>query len=336
MHFFAEYGIFLAKLLTIVISILVVFGGILTIIMRMRGGEDHYPQLTVKNLNKKYAEMKDILNAEILEKKAFKRYLKDKKAEEKAIEKAEEPKKHIFVIHFQGDLKASAVEHFREEVTAILGIATPKDEVFVTVESGGGMIQTYGLAASQLARIRARNIPLTVSVDKIAASGGYLMACVADRILAAPFAILGSIGVLAQLPNFHRFLKQHHIDFEQISAGKYKRTLSLFGENTTKGRQKFQEELEAAHGLFKEFITTYRPHVDIETVSTGEYWLGTHAIAMGLVDELSTSDDYLLSADAKMCKIYTISYCGKQTLLDKLSTMMRTAVGGVYSMIMPT
>jgi serine protease SohB len=336
MHFFAEYGIFLAKLFTIVISILVVFGGILAIFGRMRGGDDHQPQLMIKNLNKKYAEMKEILNVEVLEKKAFKKYLKEKKAEEKAAAKAEEPTKRIFVLHFQGDLKASAVEHFREEVTAVLGVATPKDEVFVTVESAGGMIQTYGLAASQLARIRTRNIPLTVSVDKIAASGGYLMACVANRILAAPFAIVGSIGVVAQLPNFHRFLKQHHIDFEQISAGKYKRTLSLFGENTTKGRQKFQEELEAAHGLFKEFIETYRPHVDIEAVSTGEYWLGTHAVRMGLVDELLTSDDYLLSEDAKLCKIYTISYCGKQTLLDKLSTMMRTAVGGVYNMLVPT
>jgi serine protease SohB len=326
MEFLLQYGIFLAKFLTIIVGILILITGILSIAMRSRG-QTGTPQLTVRNLNEKYTEMTEAINSEILEKKALKQYLKTKKHEAKAAAKADKPSKRIFVLNFQGDLKASAVEHFREEITAVLGVATPSDEVFVTVESGGGMIQTYGLAASQLARIRARNIPLTISVDKIAASGGYLMACVANRILAAPFSILGSVGVIAQLPNFHRFLKQHRIDFEQVSAGEFKRTLSLFGENTTKGRKKFQEELDEAHALFKNFIQTYRPTVDIAKVATGEYWLGTHALAMGLVDELVTSDDYLLSANANSYKLYAISYQCRQSFKDKLSAMMQTAIG---------
>lgn len=321
MQFWTEYSIFLAKSITLVFSLLLLFAGILTISLRAKGQKRG--ELTVKNLNEKYEEITDGLNAQILEKKAFKKYVKDKKCEKKAEKNPEKPAKKIFVLNFKGDLKATAVEHFREEITAVLSIATPKDEVFVTVESGGGMIQAYGLAASQLARIRERKIPLTVSVDTIAASGGYLMACVANHIIAAPFAILGSIGVVAQIPNFHRFLKQHNIDFEQITAGEFKRTLSLFGENTDKGRKKFQEEINEMHALFKEFIQTYRPQVDIGKLATGEYWLGTRAMEIGLIDELSTSDDYLLSKFAKSCKINEITYTCKQTLKEKLSGMVK-------------
>ena len=180
----------------------------------------------------------------------------------------------VFVLNFDGDWKASAVNLFREEITAILCVAKPQDEVVVRLESSGGVVHGYGLAASELQRIKDHHIPLTIAVDKVAASGGYMMACVADKILAAPFAIIGSIGVLAQLPNFHRFLKKHDVDFEQITAGQYKRTLSLFGENTSDGRKKFQTEINEAHQLFKQFITEHRPQIDIDKLATGEYWFG--------------------------------------------------------------
>ncbi len=324
MQFWAQYGLFLAKIITIIIALLILLAGGITISSRARSQKREY--LEVKKLNDKYNEIAEVLKSELLEKKEFKKYLKEKKQAEKAAKKTVEANKRIFVLNFEGDLKATAVDNLREEVTAILTVATPKDEVFVKVSSGGGMIESYGLAASQLARIRARHIPLTVSVDKIAASGGYLMACVANRILAAPFAIIGSIGVLAQLPNFHRFLKKHNIDFEQVTSGEFKRTLSVFGENTDKGRKKFQQELEEAHQLFKSFIRQYRPTVDIEKVATGEYWLGTHAREIGLVDDLVTSDDYLLGASNDQYSIYEISYCYKRSLKDKLNSMIKVVM----------
>jgi len=324
MQFWAQYGLFLAKIITTIIALLILLAGGITISNRARSQKREY--LEVKKLNDKYNEIAEVLKSELLEKKEFKKYLKEKKQAEKAAKKTVEANKRIFVLNFEGDLKATAVDNLREEVTAILTVATPKDEVFVKVSSGGGMIQSYGLAASQLARIRARHIPLTVSVDKIAASGGYLMACVANRILAAPFAIIGSIGVLAQLPNFHRFLKKHNIDFEQVTSGEFKRTLSVFGENTDKGRKKFQQELEEAHQLFKSFIRQYRPTVDIEKVATGEYWLGTHAREIGLVDDLVTSDDYLLGASNDQYSIYEISYCYKRSLKDKLNSMIKVVM----------
>ena len=204
----------------------------------------------------------------------------------------------------------------QDEVTALLSVASTDDEIVVAVTSPGGVVHGYGLAASQLQRIRDRNIPLTVAVDKIAASGGYMMACVANRIIAAPFAIVGSIGVVAQMPNFHRFLKKHDVDFEEITAGQYKRTLTMFGENTDADRQKFREELEDAHELFKDFVVAHRPQVDLATIATGEYWYGKRALANHLVDELCTVDDYLFrqSEDAD---IFAIRYERKKSMVEK-------------------
>ena len=201
------------------------------------------------------------------------------------------------------------------------------DEVVVRLESGGGVVHGYGLAASQLQRIREQKIPLTVAVDKVAASGGYLMACVADQIIAAPFAIIGSIGVLAQLPNLHRLLKKHEIDFEQIYAGEYKRTLTLFGENTDKAREKMREELEETHGLFKDYVKVQRPDLDIEKVATGEHWLATRALELGLVDRLQTSDDYLMAA-RRDAQLILLSYTERKKLLDRLASLM--SLGGLH------
>ena len=198
----------------------------------------------------------------------------------------------------------------------------------IKIESAGGIINNYGLAASQLLRIRDRNISLTAIVDKIAASGGYLMACVADKIYTAPFAIIGSIGVVAQIPNFHKWLKTHNIDFEQITAGQYKRTLSLFGENTDKGRQKAQEDVNVAHKLFKDFVNKNRPSLDIDKVATGEHWHGSQALELGLVDKLITSDDYLLTS-SEDANIFEINYIIPKKKLTKLTSAVKTVIDDV-------
>jgi serine protease SohB len=217
------------------------------------------------------------------------------------------------------------VTSLREEVTAVLTVATPDDEVFVRLESGGGMVHAYGLAASQLNRIRERNIPLTVAVDKVAASGGYMMACVANRVIAAPFSIIGSIGVVAQIPNFHRLLKKHDVDFEQFTAGEFKRTVTMFGENTDEGRAKFRKEVEDIHLLFKDFIQKHRPNVDIVKVSTGEYWPAIRALEHDLIDELKTSDDYLLDKN-ETADIFQIRYSTRKNFLEKLGFQMQQLV----------
>ncbi|MBU0744042.1 MAG: protease SohB [Gammaproteobacteria bacterium] len=330
--FFSTYGLFLAQSLTIVIAILAAFGGVVAIASKNRFKPKE--KIEVTRLNQKYQEIKEMLNHETLEKEELKK-LKKKEKQKKSLQKKQnknqdETKLRTFVLEFEGDIRASAVENLREEITAILTVATPKDEVLVKIESSGGTIHGYGLAASQLRRIRDRNIPLIASVDKVAASGGYMMACVADTIIAAPFAIIGSVGVIAQLPNFHRLLKKHEIDFEQIMAGQYKRNLSLFGENTKEGRNKLQQEVEEAHGLFKDFIVINRPIVDVNTIATGETWYGTRAKDMLLIDDIMTSDDYLLKASEK-ANLFKIEYSIKKSLSERFAVSIQKNISKALS-----
>lgn len=330
-NFFATYGLFLAKVLTIAIASLVTFGGLLAIAGKNKLKSKE--KLTIIKINQKYQDIKDLMNEETLDKSELKQIKKQEKQAEilhkKQIKSCPETKSRIFVLKFDGDIKASAVENLREEVTAILTVATPKDEVLIQIESQGGVVHGYGLAASQLKRIRDRKIFLTAAVDKVAASGGYMMACVANRILAAPFAIIGSIGVIAQAPNFNRLLKKHNIDFEQVMAGQYKRTLSLFGENTAEGRNKMQQEVNETHSLFKAFISTNRPAVAIDTLATGETWFGTRAKEINLVDDIMTSDDYLLAAN-ESTNIFKIEYSTKKSVAEKLGISIQKNLAKIF------
>jgi serine protease SohB len=333
-----QLALFSAKALILVILILVLLTGIIALLSR--GREKTTGRISVKNLNETYDEVQDMLLSEILSKDKFKKHLKDQKAELKKQAKEKVDKKNVFIVTFDGDIKASAVSSLREEITAILSVATPQDEVVVRVESGGGMVHSYGLAAAQLARVREKHIPLTVTVDKVAASGGYLMACVANKILAAPFAIIGSIGVIIQLPNFNRLLREKNIDFEQLTAGDFKRTLTVFGKNTEEGREKMQEEINDVHELFKRAIKSNRQQVDIDQVATGEHWLGTQALTLKLVDEVMTSDDYLM-AKMNNANLFELTYHVKKSLASRLTaaahlfkrTLLQTFTGLVSKSI---
>jgi serine protease SohB len=301
LEFLFDYGLYLAKAITIVAAILFVIAGILA--LRHRRQQDHDGHIEVKNLGARLEGFEEDLRCALLDEHELKSWHKAQRKKEKAEAKARRrqgadhaTKPRCFVLDFNGDIRASAVENLREEVSAILLLAQPEDRVLLRLESSGGMVHSYGLAASQLLRLRNAGLQLTVAVDEVAASGGYMMACVAQRIVAAPFAIIGSIGVMAQLPNFHRLLKKHDIDVELHTAGEFKRTLTLFGENTEKGRRKFLEELEDTHQLFKQFVAANRPEVDIDGSATGEIWYGTQALQKRLVDEIKTSDELLLDA----------------------------------------
>jgi serine protease SohB len=319
-EFFADYGLFLLKTLTIVIAIIAVMAAGAAA-QRKAGHEG----LEVENLNKKYRGMADALRKAISSKDERKQAAKERKKEDKAQAKESASRPRSFVIDFKGDLKASAASSLREEVSAILDVATGDDEVIVRLENHGGIVHEHGLAASQLARIRDREIPLLVCVDKVAASGGYLMACVGTKVYAAPFAILGSIGVLAQIPNFNRMLDSHGVDFEQVTAGKYKRTVTMFGKNTDEDRAKLKEELEDVHTLFKDAVAKYRPELDLEKIATGEHWYGTRALELGLADELLTSDE-VLAAKAHDRDLYLVSYKIKQPLQKRLMANVETAL----------
>lgn len=320
---------FLAKAVTIVVAIVAVIIVVLASTVKHKSDKG---ELRITNLSEELEELKHGLKEELLSKKQFKAYEKQLKADEKAKDKAadEACTGKVFVIDFKGSIDAAEVASLREEISAIIAIAEKGDEVVVNVESGGGMVHGYGLASSQLDRLRQADIPLTVCVDKVAASGGYMMACVANKIYAAPFAIVGSIGVVAQLPNFNRLLKKHEIDYEQHTAGNFKRTLTVFGENSDEGRQKFQEELEETHVLFKAFVGKYRPELDLLKVATGEHWYGQQAIELGLVDAISTSDDVIMSLATERT-VYKIRYQVRKKLADKIAHGASLSVNAIFN-----
>jgi serine protease SohB len=326
LEFLAEYGMFLAKAATFAFVILFIVG---SIAQMRKSTSDGDGELQIDNLNDKRDSRRDQLAAELLDKKALKKERKEKKESKKsskAAQKGGEGKKgRVFVLEFKGDIYAKSVAHMREEISALLSMATTQDEVVVRLESSGGVVHGYGLAASQLDRIRSRGIKLTVAVDKVAASGGYMMACVADQIIAAPFAILGSIGVVGQVPNFSRLLDKHEIDYEMHTAGEYKRTLTMFAKNTERGREKFVEDLEQTHELFKAFVNDHRPQLDIDKVATGEIWFGRQAKDMQMVDELMTSDEYLANL-MEAHQVLEIKFTPKKKLQEKLASSISMTV----------
>ena len=323
-EFFFQYGLFLAKAVTFVVAA----GAATLVVVAFSRKGTATGSLTVEKLNDRYRDLSGALRRAVLPKAAWKKELKKEekadKAREKATAKSTERRRCIYVLDFKGDIRATAVSSLREEINAVVAVATPRDEVVLRLENFGGAVHEHGLAASQLARIRSRGIPLTAIVDKGAASGGYMMACVANRIIAAPFAVLGSIGVLAQIPNFNRALTERGIDFELITAGKYKRTVTMFGRNTDEDRAKLKEEIEEVHVLFKNMVSQNRPQLDIEAIATGEHWYGTRALELKLVDELGSSDDYLLAATEK-ADVFHVSYKARHSLQEKLMAAVRAA-----------
>ncbi|MGO1692358.1 MAG: protease SohB [Marinobacter sp.] len=337
MEFLTEYGLFLAKVITFVVAAVVVVSIIVSATQKDRDDHEDDGELQILKLNDKYRKLREAIQARLMTDHERKAWSKARKKEDKAEKKAEKAKKdeadavkdapgRIYVLDFDGDIKASDTDPLRRAISAVLSVAEPgKDEVVIRLESGGGLVHSYGLAAAQLDRIRSKGIHLTACVDKVAASGGYMMACVADRIVASPFAVLGSIGVVAQLPNFHRLLKKNNVDFEILTAGEHKRTMTVFGENTDKGRQKFLEDLEDTHGLFKDYVSERRPELDIAAVATGDIWFGKRALEVKLIDEIKTSDEYLIEA-CDRADVVSVAFQRKRTLPEKLGLATSSAL----------
>ena len=315
-----EYGLFLAQAVTIVIA----FGAIAVIVMvAARKGHSTDDTIEVTRLNDRFDELSLPLKMAALPGKAFKAAMKADKKERKAADKkaAKQPddaaRPRIYVLDFKGDMRASGASGLREEISAILGFASAGEQVLLRLENSGGTVHDHGLAASQLARLKNHGLKLTIAVDKVAASGGYMMACIADHILAAPFAVLGSIGVLAQVPNVNRLLEEHGVDVEMFKGGEFKRTVTMLGKNTDADRKKFQAEIDEIHHLFKQFVTEHRPGLDLDRVATGEHWFGRDAMALKLCDAIGTSDDWLMS-ERKDADLLHVHYRRHESLSKRI------------------
>ncbi|VFP83053.1 protease SohB [Candidatus Erwinia haradaeae] len=340
MDLLSFYGLFLAKTITVMVA--------LTILMLMipnikKRHHSRTGRLTLMRLDKYYYEIQNKIRLEKMnhfQQKLWKKEHKKKEQQEakyakkqnKLVNSMDKEKPTLYVINFKGSMDAREVSSLRKEVSAILSTAEIGDEVLLRLESPGGVVHGYGLAASQLQRFRNHSIPLTITVDKIATSGGYMMACVADCIIAAPFALIGSIGVVGQIPNFNRLLKHNKIDLELYTAGEYKRTLTLFGENTEEGREKFRDNLNQTHLLFKQFVHQMRPKLCIDEVSNGEYWYGTQALEKGLIDMISTSDDWIINKISTH-QIIEIRYVYNKSLLDRLNHKVSYGISKLFERV---
>ncbi|MFM8454885.1 MAG: protease SohB [Gammaproteobacteria bacterium] len=342
-EFLFEYGLFTAKTITFFV-IVILSVAILAILSFSKGNKDK-ESIEIEKINEKFDALQEALEQGVLSKEELKALEKERKKKAKAEKKGEKnpqeaesgddnkKRKVLFVTRFFGDVEASAVSTLRESITAILSIATPEDEVVVILESSGGYVHNYGLAASQLKRIRDRQVKLTVIVDLVAASGGYLMACVANQILAAPFAVIGSIGVFAQIPNFNRLLDKHDVDIEQHTAGEYKANITMLGKVTDKARKKFKEELEDTHQLFKEFVLEHRPELDINRLATGEHWYGKQALQLKLIDAIQTSDDYLMQHKDDT-DIFEVSYVIEESIKERLMHWLESSISKTFAKLL--
>lgn len=312
----SDYFLFLLKTITFLIALIVLISVIFQA-SRHSGDQSSQGKLIITKLNKALEAIKNRMRHEVLTKKEFKKVSKELKAEHKREDKNGNDKKNAYSIRFKGDIQASQVSALRQEVTAILASAQQGEEVVISIESPGGAVSAYGLAASQLLRLKEKGLVLTACVDQVAASGGYMMACVADKIVAAPFSIVGSIGVLSQVPNIHRFLKKHDVDVDVLTAGKHKAPITLLGENTEEGKKKHVEDLNAIHQRFKALVKQHRSEIEIEKVSEGDFWLAEDAISLGLVDEIMTSDAYLMNL-CETANVYRVQWQPHKSIEERI------------------
>ena len=323
----AEVGMFVVQ--TTIVMALIGIGLMLMVRTKQDKGSDL--KLTIESLNDQRRRRGRRMRLAATLPGARKKLLKAFRSEDKKRQKVSKghhdtpQQPRVWVLDFHGDLRASQTEHFAQEVSAIIDVATENDEVVVRLESAGGLVHAYGLAAAQLDRLRMAGLTTTVCIDKVAASGGYLMACTAQHIRAAPFAVIGSIGVVAQVPNIHRLLKRHDIDVELLTAGKYKRTLTVLGENTEEGKAKFLEDLENTHHLFKSYVAERRPAMDMETIATGEIWYGSEALPQRLIDSVGTSEAYLVERMVE-ARVFTVKLEPPKTVSRKLGLAVSAGI----------
>ncbi|WP_346798284.1 protease SohB [Halomonas sp. Bachu 37] len=334
----SEWAIQMGTFTLQIIIVLVVIGVGIALVAKMRQDSDEQLNLHIEVLNdqRRYRRRRLAMAtaAPNSRKKLLKKFRRDDKARLKGKEGGsknlpEVRPEHVWVLDYHGDIKASGTDHLAQEISALLEVAEHDDEVVVRLESGGGLVHAYGLASAELDRLRNAGLKTVVCVDKVAASGGYMMACTASQVRAAPFAVIGSIGVVAQVPNVHRLLKRHDVDVELLTAGKYKRTLTMLGENTDEGREKFVEDLENTHRLFKDYVAQRRPSMDIDALATGEIWYGSEALQNGLVDAVDTSEAYLVER-MKEAQVLLVRLDGPKPLSKKLGLAIS---GGVESAI---
>lgn len=202
------------------------------------------------------------------------------------------------VLRFEGDTMATGRQDFARMVDEVLHNKERIQRVIVVVNSPGGGVSVYGQMFAGMERMRNAGVDVTACVDTYAASGGYLMSVPAQRIIAAPFAMVGSIGVVSEFMNFNKLLRRLGVEPMTITAGELKRTVTPLSEVTEENKAAYKAQLEAIHRQFIAVVKKYR-EVDADRVCTGNHWTAAESVELklNLVDGLATSQEYLFEAN---------------------------------------
>ncbi len=218
------------------------------------------------------------------------------------------PPPRLAVLRFQGlrDLNASGDQRLSEAIDEVLVNRDHFEEAVVIIDSPGGTTHGYGHAYALLERLSASGLKVTACIDRIGASGGYLMALPADRILAGPFAIVGSVGVVAGIPNVKRLLEEKGVSYRLFVAGDKKRVVHFADDDGPEVREYMDEKLAGIHTQFLQAVEKHRgDRVKLDEVRSGDHWSAEESVekGLGLVDELQTSAEYLLERNREVALV---------------------------------
>lgn len=241
-----------------------------------------------KNLSNEYSSIEDSYDSVLINKPIV-----DKSINLNDV--VQEGAHNVFVIDYVGSMMASEVVYLTAKIDAIILKSNKDDEVVINITSPGGAVSGYGLVASQIKRLKTAGLKITATVDTVAASGGYMAAVVSDEIIAAPFAMVGSIGVVANVMIYEELLKNIGIQTNVYTSGDSKRTVVPSRVPNAEEEAKLEAQLEEIHSRFKDHVLSFRPDIDEDKVFTGQAFLAADAINFGLVDKIGTSDELLLN-----------------------------------------
>ena len=161
--------------------------------------------------------------------------------------------------------------------------------VALVINSPGGSPVQSSLIGSRIRRLAAEHdVPVYAFVEDVAASGGYWLACAADKIYLDESSIVGSIGVISASFGAHEFLNRQGFERRVYTAGKSKSMLDPFRPENPEDVERLKGSLEQIHEVFKTHVTSRRGGrlASDQDLFTGEIWLGQKAIDVGLADHI--------------------------------------------------
>jgi protease-4 len=196
-------------------------------------------------------------------------------------------RKAIAVIDVKGDILSS--EKVVKEIEKYDEDSSVRAIVLRVNSPGGGIAQSQEIYKA----VKEADKEIIASLGSVAASGGYYISCGADRIIANPGTITGSIGVITTFPKYHQLLKKIGVEWEVIKSGEHKDIGSPYRDMTVEEKRLFQDVIDDLFDQFVEVVSVERdiPKEEVLKLADGRIFSGNQAHELGLVDEIGTFSD---------------------------------------------